>query len=229
MSDTKNNTAYQKLKKEFEEFTYIVSHDLRAPLRAISSITDWIKEDLASENREEVDENLNLLKQKVSRLDNMIASLIELSRVDSRNNDTSDFFVDQLVNDIVEDVLIDHKNLVITQDVPKLQINSFKTKMYQVISEVLKNSSDHNSEKTEVTISIKEEKNNLIINIEDFGQGTKESLENMFRVFYTSSKKDQNIGLGLALIKKITEQIGGEIEIFKKEKGLLTTIKWPTV
>lgn len=226
MSNT-NNLDYLKLKKEFEEFTYIVSHDLRAPLRAISSITDWIQEDLSNENTQEVKDNFSVLKQKVSRLDRMIASLIELSRVDSRNNDTSDFFVDQLVNDVVEDVLIDHKNLVITKHIPKLQINSFKTKLYQVISEVLKNSSDHNSEDTEVTVIIKAEKDHLLIVIEDFGQGSSESLENMFRIFYTTSKKDKNIGLGLPLTKKITENVGGSIKIAKKEKGLLTTIIWP--
>lgn len=226
MSDSKN-LEYEKLKNEFEEFTYIISHDLRAPLRAISSITEWIQEDLVNENREEVQNNFKLLKQKVIRLDNMVASLVELSRVDSRNNEKSEFYIDELLNNVIEDVLIDYKNLAISKDVPTLKINSFKAKLYQVITEVIKNSGDHNDKKTDVVVSIKEENNCLFIRIEDFGQGSSESLENMFRIFYTTSKQDKNIGLGLALIKKIIHQVGGTIEIIKKENGILTHIKWP--
>ena len=50
------------LKKEFEEFVYIVSHDIKSPMRAISNITTWIEEDLGTVENQEVLANLSLLK-----------------------------------------------------------------------------------------------------------------------------------------------------------------------
>ena len=70
------------LKKEFEEFIYIVSHDIKSPMRAITNITTWIEEDLGSVVNQDVLTNLGLLKNRVYRLENMMNALLELSRVD---------------------------------------------------------------------------------------------------------------------------------------------------
>lgn len=80
--EKKYQEEFLALKKEFEEFVYIVSHDLKSPMRAISNITSWIEEDLGNTANQEVKINLGLLKNRVNRLENMMNALLEFSRVD---------------------------------------------------------------------------------------------------------------------------------------------------
>ena len=91
------------LEKEFDSFTYIVSHDIKAPLRAVNNLTEWISEDLDSENYEEVKVNLNILGKRVTRLQKMMDALTEVSRVHKQQFIIEDYDVAIELNKLIED------------------------------------------------------------------------------------------------------------------------------
>lgn len=97
------NKHYQELialKKEFEEFVYIVSHDLKSPMRAITNITTWIEEDFDKDTDKGILDNMNLLKNRVSRLENMMNALLELSRINNFNNDIYELNIPKMIESV---------------------------------------------------------------------------------------------------------------------------------
>src|SRR5687768_14161277 len=71
----------QALQQEFDEFAYIVSHDLKAPLRAIYNLSGWIQEDLGEGLEPDVAHNITLLRNRAERLERMISALLLYSRI----------------------------------------------------------------------------------------------------------------------------------------------------
>ena len=94
-------TELEELKKEYADFIYIVSHDIKAPLRAISNLTNWIEEDLGSNVSEDVLNNFELLKNRISRLEGMMNALLEVSRVNSIEMELYEVNLPKLVNDSI--------------------------------------------------------------------------------------------------------------------------------
>jgi light-regulated signal transduction histidine kinase (bacteriophytochrome) len=77
----KMSTELTLLKKEFEDFVYIISHDVKNP-PSYREPTTWIEEDLGTDVDNGILDNFNLLKNRVGRLENMINALVELSQTD---------------------------------------------------------------------------------------------------------------------------------------------------
>ena len=71
----------ESIRQEFKDFVYIVSHDLKAPLRAINALTDWIAADYADKFDDEGKEQLKLLTTRVKRMQNLMEGVLEYSRI----------------------------------------------------------------------------------------------------------------------------------------------------
>lgn len=77
-------TSFNNLKKtnsELDQFAYVVSHDLKAPLRAINSLAEWIEEDLGTDLEPDVLRNLELMRGRVLRMENLINGILDYSRI----------------------------------------------------------------------------------------------------------------------------------------------------
>ena len=92
----------KKRNRELDEFTYIVSHDLKAPLRAIANLSVWIEEDLEDKLDDETRYNLELLKSRVSRMHGFIESLLTYSRIGREKTPTETVIVRDLLVDIID-------------------------------------------------------------------------------------------------------------------------------
>lgn len=75
------NVALEKRNQELDQFTYVVSHDLKAPLRAIANLSQWIEEDLKDNLTEDNQHQMNLLRGRVHRMEALINGLLQYSRV----------------------------------------------------------------------------------------------------------------------------------------------------
>ncbi len=72
--------AAEKNASQFEQFVYIVSHDLKAPLRAIENLTNWILDDLGDRKEGAISENLSLMKSRVNRMRSLLEGVLDYSR-----------------------------------------------------------------------------------------------------------------------------------------------------
>ena len=71
----------KQAKRDFDEFVYLVSHDLKAPIRAITNLAGWIEEDLGNEIPADVKHNMQLLRDRSHRLEKMLEAILLLSRI----------------------------------------------------------------------------------------------------------------------------------------------------
>jgi len=88
--------------QELDQFAYVVSHDLKAPLRAIANLSVWIEEDLMDQIPDENKQQLSLLRSRVHRMEALINGLLEFSRVGRVESKVETFSVQNLLNEIID-------------------------------------------------------------------------------------------------------------------------------
>jgi signal transduction histidine kinase len=221
------------LRKEYEDFIYIVSHDIKAPLRAISNISNWIEDDLGEHYEGEVKSNFLLLKNRVNRLESMMNSLLDLSRIKRYELEKSKVELDVFVKNIIS--LVENVKRINIQFDSNLKSNTlltFSQKLHRVVFSLIDNAVRfHDKKEGNVKVCITESEENVFIEVTDDGPGIPEALEEkIFTLFYTVNSKDliDTIGAGLALAMKITDFVGGELKLIKQEKrGAKFILTWP--
>lgn len=215
--------------EELETFIYIVSHDVKAPLRAINNLVDWIEEDLNGAG-EDVKENFTLLKNRVKRIESMMNALTELSRVRRMELDIAETNVTNLIQDIL-DIIPEKKNIQIEIG----QMPVFRTmhrKLYKVLFALIENAIFfHDKPNGKVIAYCQDQGDMYTFGIKDNGPGIPEELiSKVFTVFYTVNPKDivETTGVGLTLAKKIVEFVGGEIKLYSRQnEGCEVIFTWP--
>ncbi|MEZ7500106.1 HAMP domain-containing sensor histidine kinase [Flavobacterium sp. Arc3] len=221
------------LKKEYEDFVYIVSHDIKTPMRAIVNIATWIEDDLGANVDQDILDNFSLLKNRVGRLENMMNALLELSHVNRTKMELFEVSIPKLVNDCIE-MLGDKTNLEfhISYNLIDEKCITLGKKLEKVIYSLLHNAIQFNDkEKKNVSIEVSENEMDFEITISDDGPGIPEEVKSkIFSIFYTVSSKDvvDSTGAGLAICDKILKMVGGTIQYTPGlNGGSVFKFNWP--
>jgi signal transduction histidine kinase len=98
----KRTAALQKSNEELDNFAYVASHDLKAPLRAIESLAQWIAEDAGEALPEESKKHLALMQQRVQRMEGLLDSLLQYSRVGRTEDEPEAIDTGELVRNLIE-------------------------------------------------------------------------------------------------------------------------------
>jgi signal transduction histidine kinase len=227
----------KKINAEFDDFAYIISHDLKASLRAVGFLSEWITEDLGDNGSVKVNENLALLNKRVNVMQKMIDAITVYSRVSRHHLDQEEIDLTALIMLIKNDVEVEFPNVTINYSAENVSLFSFKQKLAFVIEEITRNACMH-SDKIEgitkvVNIIIRQSQGFIEISISDNGSGLdqdNDKLNKFFDMFYTSEPKEKTgrVGSGLSICKKILEFVNGDISLeINEDKGLTVKIKWP--
>lgn len=214
----------QNINQELENFAYIVSHDLKAPLRGISSITMWLVEDYKDSLDEDGQELVELLQKRVERMHGLIEGILQYSRIDRKDTKAKALDLQELVEDVIEFVSPPaHIKVSMTTSFPT--IFNHETQVRQVFQNFLSNAIKYNDkEQGIVTVSCKEVEDEMYeFCVADNGPGIeKKYQEKIFQIFQTLHKKDEynSTGIGLSIVKKIISNNGGEIRLeSEKDQG----------
>jgi len=217
----KNISDLEKTNRELDKFASIVSHDLKAPLRAIGNITGWIEEDLGATMQGDIKQNFDIIKQRVARMEDLINGLLEYSKADRKKGDMITINMNTLVQDTLE-FIGKPENVNLNLPVPLPSLNADKLKIEQIFANLLDNAIKYNDkEKIEITISAKEKPDEWIFTVTDNGPGIEPQYhEKIFVIFQTLNRRDkvESTGVGLSIVKKIIEDQGGKIWI-ESDKG----------
>jgi signal transduction histidine kinase len=203
----------EKINKELDQFTYIVSHDLKAPLRAISSLTTFLEEDLSHIMNEEAQENFAILKSRVVRMENFINGLLEYSKA-AKSVKPEIVNTRTLINEIIGWLnLPEHIKIKKEGNFPELKTD--KIRMEQVLSNLLSNAIKFNDKKEGIIeIGCVDFEDWSQFYIQDNGPGIEPQFhKKIFELFLTLENRDkvESTGIGLAIVKKIVEESGGKI------------------
>ena len=202
--------ALERSNKELDSFAYAASHDLRAPLRGIANLAQWIEEDLlTSENlKSDTREMLELMRVRMHRMEGLIEGLLQYSRAGRLHHDPERVNVGELVRDIV-DLLSPPETvaILVERDLPTLRTE--RLLLQQVFMNLIGNAVKHAaSENGTIEIGWKRVGPFYEFSVKDNGPGiAPEFHERIWGIFQTLEARDrvEGAGIGLALVKKIVE------------------------
>jgi signal transduction histidine kinase len=207
--------------QDLEQFAYVASHDLKAPLRAIGNLADWIGEDLAGKLNTESQEQLMLLKDRVRRMNALIEGLLEYSRVGRTEGSIIEVDTRELLEELI-DSLSPGKGFIIDIDEEMPVFRTDRLLLGQVFSNLISNSlKHHKGDCGHIQIGVHDKPAFFEFHVSDDGVGiAPEHHEKVFMIFQILEAKDygSNTGIGLALVKKIVREQGGVITL-KSEPG----------
>lgn len=208
-----------ELTKEMNQFTYIVSHDLQAPLRMITGFLELLEKKHGSKLDDSAKEYIGFAVKGAAKMKNLVFDLLEYSRLSSVSKDPVETDLNMVLREVKEKLrlLISDTGAVINSDnLPVIKAN--KDQMVQLFGHLLTNSLKFRGNNLpEIDITLSRENNNWLIGVKDNGIGIDPSFsEKIFLVFrrlHADETKYSGTGIGLAVCKKIVELHGGVMSV----------------
>lgn len=224
----------RKNNQELEEFNYVASHDLREPLRTITTYCELLREDIGEDINSDAVEDIEFIIQAANRMNALILDLLALSRAGRVEFDKKPIDLNYCLDNVLKDLeirILETSTNINSETLPTVLGDGIH--LTRVIQNIISNAIKFHSDTPPVIIiKTKEIDDNTIeIAISDNGIGMeKKYLEQIFAPFKRlhGISKYEGTGIGLAICKKIIERHGGKIYA-ESERGKGSTIKFTLV
>ena len=220
----------ERSNRELDEFAYVASHDLKSPLRDIDTLASFIAQDAGSVLPEGSRRHLQLLADRIQRMERLLADLLAYSRAGRMGGTTDPVDVRAAAEAAIAVVRPAHGFTVTARGHARLAIAS------AAIEQILRNLIDnavkhHDGDAGCVTVLIDEGPSEVTVAVADDGPGIPpEYHERVFRMFQTLRPRDEKegSGMGLAIVKRLVETTGGRVAVESGEgRGTTIRIVWP--
>ncbi len=205
--------------RELRDFAYIVSHDLKAPLRGIKSLAEWIYSDYYDKFDEEGKEQLTMLMKRSKRMHNLLDGILRYSRLSYNKEDNTSINLNDIVMEAIQMLgPPDNISIIIENELPLLMLN--RTRTQQIFENLIGNAIKYMDKANgEVRISCQNQGEFWQFSVQDNGCGIEaRHFEKIFTIFQTLKPRDEyeSTGIGLTIVKKIVELYGGKIWVESK-------------
>ena len=223
--------ALRATNEELDQFAYITSHDLRAPLRGIANLSTWIEEDMGERVTPEAHRQMEMLRGRVHRMEAMIDGILEYSRVGRVSVEPEAVDVAALLAEVV-DLLDPPAGMAVHVETGMPVVVGHKLRLQQVFMNLLGNAIKyHDKPVGRIVVSCRDAGAYCEFAVADDGPGIDSRYhEKIFVIFQTLQPRDkvESTGVGLSLVRKIVEAEGGTVGV-ESEPGRGSTFRftWP--
>lgn len=201
------------------DYAHVVSHDLKAPLRSIHTLSSWLREDYGSKLGEEGEKTVELIQKKVFRIEKLVKDILNYSTMSLDTDEFEPVDIGLIIRDVIS--MVDVPEGVKLSLPPTLPtVIGCKKRLFQVFQNLMLNSLQHMEKEGRIQIGCRTDGDFWEFSIKDNGPNIPKEYHNkLFTVYQTYDKTSQSMGLGLSIVKKIVERHGGKIWIETDEEG----------
>ncbi|MGB5738805.1 MAG: ATP-binding protein [Woeseia sp.] len=224
--------ALEYLNRELDQFAYVASHDLKAPMRAIDSLAGFLREDLGKDLGESSVQHLDMMQGRIQRLEALLDSLLEYSRAGRERAPCEVVNLRETIEASVE--LVSPRGAQVCYSGDFGRVSTWKTPLEQIVRNLADNAFKHsNTEQPFLSVDCEIINKQLRLVISDDGPGiAPEFHERIFGMFQTLKSRDEveGSGMGLAILKKLIDTYGGAISVASnpaEQRGATFTVYWP--
>ena len=202
----------QRTNKELQEFAHIVAHDLKAPLRAIGTLADWISTDYGDKFDEQGKEKVRLLVGKAGQMSALVDDILQYSRLGQDDHNKQPIELNAILSEIITGIAPpENIEIAVENNLPTIMCE--ETQVFQIFQNLLSNAVKYmDKPEGRIEVGYAEENNFWIFSVSDNGPGIDEKyFEKIFKMFQTLSPREgvDSTGIGLSIVRKITELNGG--------------------
>lgn len=203
--------------EELEAFSYSISHDLRAPLRAVTGFTNILEAEYSSQFDDEAKRITHIIKSNTEKMGQLIDDLLSFAHLNKKELEKSTVHTLHLVNDVIRSLNLLNEKKNVKWDVAFLpDVSGDQNMLRQVWINLLSNAAKYsrNNEHPLIRISFENQDEGIQFCVEDNGVGFDEKhSDKLFKVFQRLHSEEQfeGTGVGLAIVERIITRHGGRI------------------
>ncbi len=222
----------ERSNRDLDQFAYVASHDLKAPLRAIATLAGWIEEDLEPVITPESREQLQLMQSRVARMDGLIDGILQYSRVGRLESEGEEVDADEMIRELIE-VLSPPAGMKVTVGPGMPVFITKRLRLEQVFLNLISNAIKYHDhvETGSIEVGVEEKPRELQFYVKDDGPGIDpRHHDRVFLMFQTLAPRDkvESTGLGLSLVTKLVEEEGGKVWVESEVgQGATFYFTWP--
>jgi two-component system, sensor histidine kinase len=212
----KYSTQLEQSNRDLERFAYVASHDLREPLRTVTSYAQIIEKRYREKLDHDADVYIGYIVEGVKRMDMLITDILHYSRLNNMENTSEEINCGELLEQVVsssQENIAGNSARVTWDELPVIIAN--RQQMIQVFQNLVNNAIKfHRDEAPRIHVAVSEEENHWKFSVSDNGIGIdKKFNERIFVLFQRLNPRDKydGTGIGLTICKKIVEQHDGNI------------------
>ncbi|WP_208589936.1 sensor histidine kinase [Gracilibacillus suaedae] len=219
------------------EFFSNITHELKTPLTYVKGYANAVRHEMY-QSKEERDEFLEIIENETDHISNLMDDLTDLSKIEEGKIDLNkeDININKLAEEMIRrsQFRASEKGLSLHLDIPDSTVFLFadKNRLDQVLTNLVENAVRY-TEKGSITLTVTEERNDVIMQVKDTGIGIKKEdipylFERFYRVDKSRSRANGGTGLGLAIVKNLVEMHEGDIHVDSElNKGTTITLRLP--
>jgi len=213
-----SNTRLRRLNRDLDDFSYLVSHDLKEPLRGIEGVSRLLDEECGDRLDETGREYVRTLRASAAQMRRLVDDLLRLSRATRRKYPVEPVSLNELVEDVRRTLHFaieqSHAILTVAPDLPVLRCD--RVRMREVFLNLIANALHYAApgRPPEIRLDAERVREGWLVSVRDNGLGVPpEEQETIFQLFHRgeSGRRREGSGVGLAICKRVVENHGGRI------------------